>query len=98
MSRFVNAAIQILPASKSVHPYDIVDKAIEVIKASGLHYEVCPFETVVEGEYNVITKLIDDIHNACYIAGAESILCNVKIHSAKDKNVTIEDKMHKYRK
>ena len=36
MNNLVNVAIQVLPNSKSIHPYNIVDKAIELIQKSGL--------------------------------------------------------------
>ncbi|HOV84009.1 MAG TPA: thiamine-binding protein, partial [Paludibacteraceae bacterium] len=48
MDKIVNIALQILPTSATVHPYNLVDKAIEVIAASGLKYRVTPFETVME--------------------------------------------------
>jgi len=31
MNKIVNIALQVLPTSKIVHPYNLVDKAIEVI-------------------------------------------------------------------
>lgn len=96
MNQQVNMAIQILPRAKNIHPYDIVDKAIEVIESSGLKYQVCPFETVVEGEYNVVLDLLGRIHEACYNAGADEIICNIKLQTSKLKQVTIDDKMHKY--
>ena len=52
----VNIALQVLPVSKDIHPYILVDKAIEVIAASGLNYKVTPFETVIEGTYDQITQ------------------------------------------
>lgn len=93
----INAAIQVLPRSAHKHPYDIVDKAIEVIQQSGLKYQVCPFETVVEGEYNQVIQLIEKVQDACYAAGAEDLICNLKIQSSGNENVTIDDKMHKYK-
>lgn len=97
MNKQINLAIQILPRSKEIHPYDIVDKAIEVIKKSGVKYMVCPFETVMEGNYDELMKIVEEIHEVCYNAGAEDIICNIKIQSNKAGTVTIEDKMHKYK-
>lgn len=94
--RKINAAIQVLPQSKTLHPYAIVDKAIEVIQHSGLKYRVCPFETVVEGEYDEIMKLVKEIHETCYESETESMLVYLKIQSSNDRDVTIEDKMEKY--
>ena len=58
MKNTVNIALQILPSSKTIHPYSLVDKAIEVIANSGLRYQVTPFETVMEGNYDEIMEII----------------------------------------
>jgi uncharacterized protein (TIGR00106 family) len=96
MDKIVNIALQILPSSTIVHPYKLVDKAIEVIAASGLKYRVTPFETVMEGEYDKIMEIVKQAQQACYDAGAESMMTYIKIQSSKDEDVRIEDKMEKY--
>lgn len=95
MENTVNIALQILPSSKSIHPYTLVDRAIEVIATSGLRYKVTPFETVMEGSYDDIMKVVKSAQEACYAAGAESLMTYVKIQSST-KDVSIEDKMKKY--
>jgi len=87
--------LQILPSSKSIHPYLLVDKAIEVIAASGLRYKVTPFETVMEGSYDEIMNVVKLAQEACYKAGAESLMTYVKIQSSQN-DVSIDDKMEKY--
>ncbi len=96
MKHQVNVAIQVLPSSKSKDSYDIVDKAIKVIKASGIRYQVCPFETVLEGGYDEIMSVVKSVQEACLAYGAESMLTNLKIQLTKDKDVTIEEKTGKY--
>jgi uncharacterized protein (TIGR00106 family) len=95
MDKIVNVALQVLPSSASIHPYLLVDKAIEVIAASGLKYKVTPFETVMEGTYDDIMKVVKQAQEACYSAGAESLMTYIKIQSSR-KDVSIEDKMEKY--
>src|ERR1035437_10417528 len=95
MNKTVNIALQILPSSSSIHPYTLVDKAIEVIAASGLRYKVTPFETVMEGSYENIMEVVKQAQEACYEAGAESLMTYIKIQSSR-KDVTIDDKMAKY--
>jgi len=95
MTKIVNIALQILPSSKSIHPYKLVDKAIEVIAGSGLRYKVTPFETVMEGTYDEIMEVVKKAQNACYEAGAESLMTYIKIQSSVS-DVSIEDKMEKY--
>ena len=96
MNKQVNIAIQILPFTNDIHPYIIIDKAIEVIINSGVKYMVCPFETVMEGNYEELMKIVEKIHEICYQYGAEEIICNLKIQSHKTNQVTINDKMVKY--
>lgn len=95
MGKLINAAIQVLPKT-SKNDYDVVDKAIAVIQNSGLKYRVCPFETVVEGEYQQITTMIGKIQQTCFESGAESMLINIKLQISKHNDVHIEDKMAKY--
>lgn len=92
----VNLAIQVLPSSTSKHPYDIVDEAIKIIHQSGFKYRVTPFETVLEGPYWQLMEVVKKVHEACYLQGAESMMCYLKIQSNAQKQVTIEDKMGKY--
>lgn len=95
MTKTVNIALQILPSSKTIHPYKLVDKAIEVIANSGLIYRVTPFETVMEGSYDKIMKVVKQAQEACYTAGAESLMTYIKIQSSLG-DVSIDDKMEKY--
>ena len=95
MTKTVNIALQILPGSKTIHPYKLVDKAIEVIADSGLIYRVTPFETVMEGYYDEIMKVVKQAQEACYKAGADSLMTYVKIQSST-ADVSIDDKMEKY--
>jgi uncharacterized protein YqgV (UPF0045/DUF77 family) len=94
----VNVALQVLPSSKEKHPYKIVDRAIEIIEVSGIKYRVCPFETVMEGEYDAIMDVIKKIQLECLNFGAESMISFIKIQINKYEDVTIEDKTAKYDK
>jgi uncharacterized protein YqgV (UPF0045/DUF77 family) len=94
----VNVALQVLPSSKEIHPYKIVDAAIKIIEDSGIKYRVCPFETVMEGDYDVIMDIVKKIQIECINSGADSMISNLKIQVDKYKDVTIEDKTAKYDK
>lgn len=95
MDHIVNIALQILPTSKEKHPYSLVDEAIKVIAESGLKYKVTPFETVIEGGYDDVMKVVKLAQEACYNAGADSLMAYVKIQSSR-KDISIGDKMDKY--
>jgi uncharacterized protein (TIGR00106 family) len=92
----INLAIQVLPQSDTLHPYAIVDKAIEVIAKSGLPYHVCPFETVIEGTWKEAMQVVEEIHEVCYQNETTKMMTYIKIQSQKDEDVTIIDKMGKY--
>jgi uncharacterized protein (TIGR00106 family) len=97
MFKQINLAVQIIPFSKEKKIYALVDKAIEVIQKSGIKYKVCPFETVLEGNYDDIMDIVKKAQEACFRAGADEVIVNIKIQNRKDSAVTINEKMKKYK-
>jgi Uncharacterized conserved protein len=98
MNHNINLAIQVLPLEKAQpEAYAIIDAVIAAIGASGLKYEVCPFETVIEGPYRQVMNLLDNIQQVCYDAGAHSLLINMKLHTSNIKDMAIDDKIGKYK-
>jgi uncharacterized protein YqgV (UPF0045/DUF77 family) len=49
----------------------------------------------MEGTYDEIMEVVKQAQEACYAAGAESLMTYVKIQSST-VDVSIEDKMEKY--
>jgi uncharacterized protein (TIGR00106 family) len=96
MKNYVNIALQVLPKSKTKEVYDLVDDAIEVIRKSGFKYQVCPFETAIEGPYDEIMNLVEQVQQVCFEKGANELMVYVKIQNRKDSKVTIDEKMKKY--
>ncbi|MCC5931040.1 MAG: MTH1187 family thiamine-binding protein [Cyclobacteriaceae bacterium] len=96
MDPIVNIAIQVIPIAKNKDLYQLVDKAIEVIQQSGVKYQVCPFETVMEGPYDQLMDIVKKAHEACLHAGADEVIVNLKIQRNATKEVHIEDKTEKY--
>ncbi len=73
----INLAIQVLPTSKTREVYDMVDDAIAVIKDSGVKHVVCPFETVMEGNYDQLMEVVKKVHDHCLEQGADEVLINI---------------------
>jgi uncharacterized protein (TIGR00106 family) len=96
MSAIVNVAVQVLPFSREKELYDLVDLAIQVIQSSGITYRICPFETVLEGEYDRIMDIVRECQQVCLDNGADEVLVNLKIQHRKKGDVRISDKMGKY--
>lgn len=94
MSQTINVSVQVLPLHPD--PYPIVDKAIEVIRASGVKYEVGPLETTLEGELDELLEVVKAAHRACFGDGVEKVVTIVKIADAVG-GTTIEEKVSKYR-
>ena len=97
MGHKINLALQVIPKSGKHDLYPLVDAAIRAIQDSGLKYEVCPFETVIEGDYDQVLEVVRQARDACFRAGAEEMLVNIKMQVRKGGDVTIEEKMGKYR-
>lgn len=92
----VNVAFQLLPNAPEEQAYKIIDRAIDVIKQSGIKYLVCPFETVLEGDYDAIMQLIKEIQEQSLDFVETGLISNLKIQMQKRKDVHIEDKTGKY--
>jgi uncharacterized protein YqgV (UPF0045/DUF77 family) len=91
----INAAIQLLPLDAGANKYQLIDKAIDLIKNSGLKYKVCPFETVVEGDKDEVYGLIQQIQAETLKQGCDELLINIKIHAA-NRDLSFEEKLAKY--
>lgn len=90
----VTVGIEVLPLTEDAYP--IVDKAIAAIAATGIRYQVCPMETVVEGTLDECMAAVRAAHEACMTAGVKRAMTIVKISDGVDGS-TIDDKMEKYR-
>ena len=93
----INAAIQLLPIVTKEHPYEWVDKVIELIMQSGLAYEVGPFSTSIEGSYKDVTSLVDTINE--FLLGNEcpEWILSVQYQLRSGSEVTAEEKTGKFR-
>ena len=91
----INAAIQLLPLVTHEHKYTVIDKAIELIKNSGLNYKVCPFETVVEGSSQKVYALIQQIQEETLKGNCQELILNIKIHAAS-RDLSFSEKLEKY--
>jgi uncharacterized protein YqgV (UPF0045/DUF77 family) len=93
----INLGLQIVPKSKTLDAYALVDKAIEVIASSGVKFTVTPFETVMEGPEDKLMSIAKRAQQAVLDAGAEEILVSYRLHIRNNRDVTMEEKTSKYR-
>lgn len=92
----INLGLQIVPKSKTIDTYAIVDKAIEVIQKSGVNYVVTPFETVMEGPQEQLMQIALEAQAAAFEAGAEDVLVYYRIHARKAGDVSMVEKTGKF--
>jgi uncharacterized protein (TIGR00106 family) len=94
MSHSVNVSVQVLPLHPD--PYPVVDRAIAVIQAAGVKYEVGPMETTMEGDLDTLLEIAKAAHRACFGSGVEKVVTIIKIADAVG-GTSIEEKVSKYR-
>ena len=92
-------AIQVLPQVDSdAEVCRIVDQVIAYIKSTGLHHQVGPFETTIEGEsYDQLMDIVKECQHVAVRAGAPKVSAYVKVVYCPDGDIlTIDQKIGKY--
>ena len=74
-------AFQVIPRVKDGNNFEVVDKVIEVVKKSGVPFQVGAMETTMQGELDHLLEIVKNAQQACYEHGALEVITNIKIHS-----------------
>jgi uncharacterized protein YqgV (UPF0045/DUF77 family) len=93
----INASIQIIPVVQDRHPYLWVDEAISIIEDSGISYDVGPFATTLEGTYEQVMKVINDVNEFLLSKGCSEWISNIQIQIRADGDITGDEKTSKYK-
>ena len=94
-----SVAIQVLPQQVDQKKMlDCVDAVIQYIASCEVKYTVGPFETVLEGDFEVLMEIVRACFRICVAAGAPGVLGYVKVNYCADGVLTIEEKTEKYQK
>jgi uncharacterized protein YqgV (UPF0045/DUF77 family) len=94
-----SVAIQVLPqrVGGNDEVCRIVDEAIAYIQTKFPDAYVGPFETTIEGEYDLCMEVVAGVNRICVEAGAPEVATYVKIFFAPEEGVlTTEQKISKY--
>lgn len=91
-----NVSLQVIPIVPDAEVYPVVDKVIDLIRESGVKYVVGPMETTMEGELDLLLRIVARAQEVCLQNGATRVLSVVKI-DCKAGGVTIAEKINKYR-
>lgn len=93
----INASLQLIPIDHTSRAMPQIDKAIAIIKASGLPSEVGPFGTTVEGTYQQVTTLINALNEMMAQSSDTEWVLNVQMHIHPSANITMQGKTAKHR-
>jgi len=93
----INASIQIIPVVLDKHPYEWVDEAIAIIEKSDIKYEVGAFSTVLEGTYDEVMKVINDVNEYLYSRGCNEWISSLQIQIRSNGNITGDEKTEKFK-
>lgn len=93
-----SVAIQVLPnVQENDEIVRIVDEVIAYIKSKNLNTHVGPFETTIEGKYEVLMEIVKECQLIAVKAGAPGVMAYVKInYKPKGDVLTIEQKISKH--
>ena len=86
-------ALQVLPLSRGIDRIAVIDKVIAYLQAQEVTMVVTPFETVLEGEFDELMRILKE---ALEVAGqgADNVFANVKIYIGEI--LSIDEKLEKY--
>ena len=90
-NHLLSLGIQIVPKSKTIPTYKLIDHAIEVIQKSGIKHSITPFETVMEGYYDELMQIARAAEKSVLDNGADECLVYYRIHYRKNGDVTFEE-------
>ena len=93
-----SVAIQVLPkVATDAETIRVVDEVIAFIKSYDVKAEVGPFETTIEGDYEVLMEIVKGCPKVCVDAGAPGAMTYVKINYVPTGVLTMEEKCAKHR-
>ena len=86
-------ALQVLPLSQGIDRIAVIDKVIDYLQAQEVTMVVTPFETVLEGEFDELMRILKE---AVEVAGqgADNVFANVKINIGEI--LSIDEKLEKH--
>ena len=86
-------ALQVLPLSQGIDRITVIDQVIAYLQAQEVTMVVTPFETVLEGEFDDLMRILKE---SLEMAGreADNVFANVKINVGEI--LSIDEKLEKY--
>jgi len=73
-------AFQIIPRLRTGNNFEVVDRAIDVVKRANVPFQVGAMETTMKGELDQLLAIVKEAQQACLDHGAVEVITNIKIH------------------
>jgi uncharacterized protein YqgV (UPF0045/DUF77 family) len=80
----VFVAFQVIPRVRSGNNFEVVDRAIDVVKNAGVPFQVGAMETTMKGPLDKLLDIVKDAQQACLDHGAVEVITNIKIHTTTE--------------
>lgn len=90
------AVMPLRPYGTEEEMYRVVDECIELIKKSGLKYEIGANSTTVEGDLDKVFELAKKVHLIPFELGCERVITIFRIDQKKD-GLSIDEKLKHHR-
>jgi uncharacterized protein (TIGR00106 family) len=90
------AELTIIPMA-GCHVRRYVDAAVEVVKASGLTFEVDALGTTLQGELDEVLRVAKEAHQAVLAAGAGRVFTELRLDERVEEAVTMQSETGSYR-
>lgn len=72
-----------------------VRRAHEVIKKSGLEWELNPMGTCLQGDWDTVFRTIKEVHEALAEMGCARLVTTIKVDDRRDKPRKMQDKVER---
>ncbi|MCU0336658.1 MAG: thiamine-binding protein [Sediminibacterium sp.] len=89
MGTIIHAGFQLIPLQTIDPEYSLVNKAIEVIKASGLSFKITPFETVVAGSFEEVQALLSSIEQLTKEQSIIEWIIQLRLHGKLNTDLSL---------
>ena len=89
----VNLNIQLIPIDHAANAYPVIDDVIALIASKGMKYTVGAFGTAVEGHYQALQQLVNDINALMMKMAVEEWVLNLQWHIKSGEAVSMDEKV-----
>ena len=88
----------VVPIGVGVSVSEYVAECQRVLAASGLSYQMHPYGTVVEGEWEAVFAALKSCHERVHALGAPRISTSLRLGTRTDREQTMADKLESVRR